>query len=127
MKWIIIPALLLLTACATTKPLETKPIVIDSKPIERPGLNLPPVDQFRANDVDWVIITPDTAEEIFAQMAARGEPVVIFGVTESGYEAIAINNQQALRVILQQQAVINGYREYYLRTDKLIGNHNSSQ
>lgn len=127
MKWIAIFGLMLVAACAKTDIEPTKPIVIDSKPIERPNLTLPPVDQFRAENVDWIIITPENAAEIFAEMEARGQAAVVFAVDEDGYEAISLNNQQALRVILQQQTVIDGYQQYYIVADRNIANHNANR
>jgi len=125
MKWLILSALIL-TGCteATTA---VRPIVIDSKPIERTELVLPNVDRYKARDVNWTIITPENAEEIFAELERQGKPLVLFGLTKDGYEGLSINTKEALRIILQQQAVIDGYRAYYVRTDDKIATHNSNQ
>lgn len=125
MKWIALVALVALAACNTPEE-TTRPIVISSQPIDRPALNLPPVDEFNARPVEWVVVTPDNVDQVFADMQARGEAPALFGVNEQGYENIAVNNQQALRVIMQQQAVIQGYREYYVRVDRNIRTHNDS-
>lgn len=126
MKYIAMAGVMLFLAACDTPELETKPIVIQSQPIQRPALNLPPVDPFRARDVEWVVITPENADRIFQEMEARGEAPALFGVDERGYENIAVNTQESLRVILQQQAVIDGYRAYYLRVNRTIEQHNSS-
>lgn len=125
MKYIAMVGLLLLAACDTPEP-TTKPIVIQSQPIQRPALTLPPVDPFRARDVEWVVITPENADEVFQRMQAQGQAPALFGVAERGYENISINTAESLRVILQQQAVIDGYREYYLRVDRNLAQHNST-
>lgn len=116
-----------LVACATPDPEEpVRPVVVQTEPLQRPGLNLPPVDEFRARPVEWMVITPENADEIFAQLEASGQPVVIFGVSERGYENIALNTSESLRVIVQQRAVIDGYERYYLEADGIIYEYNRS-
>lgn len=125
-KLLPILAIPLLVACApATK--GTQAIVIDSKPITRPELVLPNVDRFKAQDVEWIIITPENAEEVFAALQRHGRPVVLFGLDESGYKNVSVNTQEALRIIRQQQSVIAGYKQYYISVDGQIVKHNSEQ
>ena len=125
MKYIALAGFILLTACGEPTEL-VKPVVIQSQPISRPAINLPPVDRFNARPVEWIVVTPENIDQIFADMEARGVEPVIFGVNEQGYENIALNTQQSLSIILQQQAVIDGYREYYITADGRIREHNSN-
>jgi|TARA_R110000851_G_scaffold254198_1_gene406676 ABC-type glycerol-3-phosphate transport system substrate-binding protein len=125
MKWIVIAALAILTACTESQQAVT-PIVIQSEPIDRPNLILPSVDRFTAKPVEWTIVTPDNVEQVFADMQARGEAPALFVVTERGYENIATNVQESLRIIIQQQAQIDGYRRYYVITDGRIQEHNTA-
>ena len=126
MKYLILTGILLLAACGEPIPEPVRPIVIQAEPIARPALNLPNVDRIDARPVEWIVVTPENADQVFAEMEARGEEPVLFGVNEQGYENIAINTQQTLSVILQQQAVIDGYREYYITADGRIREHNSN-
>lgn len=126
MRFLAITGFVLLSACMHPEPEPVRPIVIQAEPIARPALNLPNVDRIEARPVDWIVVTPENADQVFAEMEARGEEPVIFGVNEQGYENIAINTQQTLSVILQQQAVIDGYREYYITADGRIREHNSN-
>ena len=125
MKWVALVALVALAAC-NTPPDDRSPVVIQSQPIERPALNLPTVDPYNARDVEWVVITPDNADRIFQEMRDKGQAPALFGVDERGYENISVNTAESLRVIMQQQAVIDGYRAYYLRVNRNIEQHNSS-
>ena len=127
MKWLILTSIIFIGGCSTTSPDPVRPIVIDSQPIARPALTLPAVDRYNARDVEWMIVTPDNVEAIFAEIAQAGQPIVIFGLTEEGYENISLNTSEALRVILQQQSVIDGYRAYYIRVDGSIAAHNAKQ
>lgn len=127
MRWIFVIAFLAAAACSPTSVEQPAPVVIQSKPIERPSLNLPEVDTFRARNVDWVVVTPDNVDSVFADLEAQGRAPALFGVTEEGYENISLNNRDALRVIMQQKAVIRGYQQYYIRVDRNISNHNSNR
>ena len=117
--YLILPVVFAIAACVQP-PEDTKPVVVSSEPLNRPQLNVPDVDQYRARKVEWVVVTPENIAEVFADLRARGEPVVLFGVTEKGYEKIALNTREALNVILQQRAVIDGYRRYYVEVDGVI-------
>ena len=130
MKQLFIAAgLLVLALAGCSRPDQTppvEPIVVQTEPLPRPGLNLPPVDEFRARPVEWMVITRENADEIFDQLEATGQPVVIFGVSENGYENIALNTSESLRVIIQQRAVIEGYERYYIEADGVIYEYNRS-
>jgi ABC-type glycerol-3-phosphate transport system substrate-binding protein len=125
MTWIVIAALAILTAC--TEPQEAvKTVVIQSEPIDRPHLILPSVDRFTASPVEWTIVTPGNVEQVFADMQSAGDAPALFVVNERGYENIASNIQESLRIIMQQQAQLDGYRRYYVVADSRIQEHNTS-
>jgi hypothetical protein len=115
-----------LSACSQAVPDPVQPITIKTQPVDRPSLNLPAVDRYKARPVDWVVITPENVDEVFENLKASGQPVVVFGVPERGYENIALNTNEALRVIIQQQAVIAGYESYYIKVDGVIYEYNRS-
>jgi hypothetical protein len=122
MKWLILTSFVFITACAM-RPDPVEPLVIRTKPLERPELVLPTVGTFKSRDIEWIIITPENVDEVFASLK---HPVVVFAVTQTGYESLSINTKEALRIILQQQAVIDGYKQYYIITDGSIAAHNAS-
>ena len=128
MKLIVILCLILgLAACGdgnNTAP--TTRVEINSTPISRPNLVLPRVDGYSAHNIEWIIITPDNADEVFATLAANGDSVALFAVTSKGYEKLSINAREALRVIMQQQSTINGYKRYYIEVDGVIFEYNQS-
>lgn len=123
MKLLLLASFVFVAACAMA-PDPVDPLVIRTRPIERPELVLPTVGTFKSRDVEWIIITPENVDEVFASLK---QPVVVFAVTPEGYESISINTKEALRVILQQQAVIDGYKQYYIITNGSIAAHNASQ
>ena len=47
----------------------TREIAVSAKPVEKPQLNLPPVDELNMRPVDWVIITE---ENLWIQLVHGG-------------------------------------------------------
>jgi len=104
-------ALLLLGACAK----QIEPLVISTKPIDKPPLVLPKADVIKTRDVNWVIITPENFEKIFAELSKNGDPIVMFALTADGYEALSLNQNDIRTYIQQQQAILYAYSAYYQR------------
>ena len=111
---IILLSSLWLVSCGTT----IKPIDVSVKQVERAPLVLPQVDRFRPGDVDWWIISDETAEERFVEMQEAGYDPVVFGLTDEGYKNLSINVKNIMKLIEQQQAVIDAYEEYYKEEPK---------
>ncbi len=108
--------LLLVSACS--KPVQE--IQISAKPVDKPELVLPYADPIQTRDVQWVVITPDNYEEVFAKLAKTGQPIVLFGLTDSGYENLALNLSDIRAFIQQQQAIIVAYEGYYKQSNAAI-------
>lgn len=108
--------LLAVSACGTT----TQQIEVSAKPIEKPELVLPKVDRISTRKVDWVIITPENFEEQIQKLKDRGKPIVFFGVTDEGYEALALNLNDLRSFIQQQQSIIVAYEGYYKNSNSAI-------
>ena len=110
-----------LSSCATT------PQVISYKeePIEKPALVLPATGTLELRDADWDIITPDALGQVFDKLQADGEPVVIYALTTEGYEQLSLNMADIIKLLSQQKAIIEAYKEYYEKTEKNIDDHNS--
>ena len=121
---LIIPIIAALSACGDLKPTSV-PVSIKTEPIQRPNLTLPPIDRIRSRDVEWIVLTPDNVDEVFAELTANGQAVVVFALTADGYENVSLNTRDALKIILQQEAVISGYKQYYTTVDQTISTHNS--
>lgn len=105
--------LLTLTGCGAM----VNPIDVTSAPADRLPLILPEIDEVNQKEVQWVLITEENYEEVFAELKETGEPVVFFALTDSGYENISINYQNARQIIQQQQAIIAAYENYYINQD----------
>lgn len=119
-----IVALVLMTILLSGCFHSTKPLVVQTKPIERIPLVLPEPDQYHPRNIEWIIITPENAEEVFARLKKEGKPVAIIGVTGEGYKVLALNNGDKLKLIKQLKAQIEAYRNYYIAIEKRDKAHN---
>ena len=105
---IALMAVLLLSSCSSI------PNVIDinAAPVEKQKLELPSVDRFSQRPTDWIVITPENAEQIF-NVIADGKTLVVFAMEEQSYQALSLNVTDLLKLVKQQQAVIAAYERYY--------------
>jgi hypothetical protein len=99
---------LALTGCSTIKELK-----VFSKAVERQPLNLTKPEAAKMEDIKWIIITSENAEEVFAKLKEQGKDPVLFGLTGDGYESLAKNFAQIRAYMLKQDAIINEYKQYY--------------
>ena len=103
-----------LSACSRTP----REIDYTPQPIDRPELILPVSDELRLSKIDWIIITPDNAAEEFDKIKASGKPVVVYALTNSGYEALALDMAKILKKLSEQNAIIVAYEDYYSNGDE---------
>ena len=107
-----------LAACSTTP----QRIEVTSRPIEKPELNLPAVDQVSMRKVEWVIITEANMEEEVTKWTAGGKPLAVFALTADGYERLGQNFSDIRALVQQQQAIIAAYDNYYKASEEVLDN-----
>jgi hypothetical protein len=69
-----------------------------------------PVD---LRDPNWVVITPENAEEVLSELQDRGYDPVIFGLTDIGYQRLSIDFAKIREHINTQRNVLLQYKQYY--------------
>lgn len=113
-------ASLALSGCASA------PRVVDvqSSPIEKPTLTLPKPDVLKLREVKWIVVNRQNVDQVFADLQKRGNSVVLFALTSGGYEAISLNQADLRKLVMQQQAIIGAYEEYYQKSQKVIDDAN---
>ena len=111
---LVIP-LLGITGCATTKTIK-----VLSEPVNSVALNPPNIRNLELNGVTWFIVTPENAEEVFEKLKTARTDVVLFALTDDGYKGLSLNLAQIRELLLQQQAIIQAYKEYYEETEQRI-------
>lgn len=95
-------------------------VKVSTKPVDKPELVLPEADTLSMRDVEWVIITPENINKVFEDLQKTNGTVVLFAVTEKGYENIALNANDLRTFIQQQNAIILAYRNYYIRSQQAL-------
>ena len=110
--------LISLAACST-KP---QVIEISAKPIDKPTLSLPPVDELNMRELEWIVINEDNVDAVIARLAASGKPFAIYGLTGDGYGDLGLNFSDIRALVQQQQAIIAAYEGYYEQAEEAMDN-----
>jgi hypothetical protein len=105
-----------LAACSTTPQI----IEVTSKPINKPELVLPDIDQVNMRKIEWIIITEANMAEEVAKWTAGGKPLAVFAITAQGYENLGQNFSDIRTMIQQQQSIIAAYDNYYKESTKAL-------
>ena len=113
---------LFLMGCAN----QPKLIEVSAKPIDKPELVLPMAQELNLRDVDWVVVTADNVEQVLADIKKTGRPVVLFALTDKGYENISLNLSDLRSYIQQQQAIMAAYNRYYKDAEDTIDEYNQT-
>ena len=95
-----------------------KPII--AKPIEKPDLVLPPVDELRMREVKWYVINEDNVDQVMAELDSQGIPVGLYALTGKGYANLGQNFSDIRAMIQQQQAIIVAYENYYKQAEEAL-------
>ena len=111
MKNIILLSLLavFLTSCGSS----VQEIQVTTVEVSKTPLNLQNPDPLKLQDVEWIIITKDNANEIFERIKAAGGEYALFAVEDTGYEKLQINYTDIRNKLAEQRQLLLAYREYY--------------
>ena len=110
---ILIPMIMGLQGCALLAWNAVKPVEIQKKAVERTPLNLADPQPLKPTSPNWIIITPANAEQVWAELRKRNADLVLFALTDDGYEELAVDMAQIRTFIAQQREIIVRYRQYY--------------
>jgi len=113
-----VTSLLLLSGCAFPglnlfSKSDVKPVEVISKPIERTRLDIPDPKPLKGREFEWIIITPENAEETWNKLKEKNVDLVLIGLTDIGYEELAMTMAEVRNLIAQQRTIIIKYKEYY--------------
>ena len=98
----------LLTSCSTIQPLE-----VFKTEVERRPLNLPLPAPAELEQIRWIIINRENAEEVFTDLESKNIDPVIIGLTDEDYENFRKNYAQIRAYMIKQNTIIDAYKEYY--------------
>ena len=99
---------LTISGCSSIKALE-----IFTTEVERQPLNLKSPEVVKMDEIEWIVISSENSEEMFAKMKEKGYDPVIFGLSDEEYEDLAVNFAQIRAYITKQNEILKQYRQYY--------------
>ena len=111
LAWIIaLPLILclLLSGCSGVKKLE-----IFKNEVEREKLNLKKPTALELEQLRWIIITSENAEEVFKKLEEQGIDPVLFGLTDKDFELLAKNFARIRNQLKITNDLLDKYKEYY--------------
>jgi hypothetical protein len=90
-----------------------KPIEIQTKAVERTPLNLPQPTPLKGRAVEWFVVTPENVDQVWERLREKKVDLVLFAITDDGYEELSISMAELRNFIAQQRSIIIKYKEYY--------------
>ena len=111
---ILLPLLaLFLVGCAGTK-VQPEPKVVIQKEIEKKlPLNIADPLPLELQEIQWVIVTRDNIEEVWAEIEGDNEGVALFALRHGDYERLALNIVEIRRILGEYVIILEMYKEYY--------------
>ena len=111
---ILLPVMaLFLVGCATNKVQPTEKIVIQKVIEKKLPLNIHDPEPLELADVEWVIVTRENIDEVWAQIEADNEGVALFALRHGDYERLALNIVDIRAQLGEYIIILKRYREYY--------------
>jgi len=81
--------------------------------VKRTPLNLEEPAPLSMTPIKWIVITRENYQEIFDELEKNNTDVVLFGLTDEGYEELVINFAQVRKYIILNRHILMKYKEYY--------------
>ena len=111
---LIVLLILALTGCTIGE----KKIKILQVEEPRQKLNLPDPMPLTLEEIRWIIITSENAEEVFAKLKEQGIDPVLFGLTDKDYEMLSKNFAQIRQKLQETNNLLEEYKKYYEGEEK---------
>ena len=115
--------LLVVTACSRTpiKEVVTVPTVVETPEIEASTINIVRrPDPVAMKDADIVVVTESNLEDVIKRIKGTQGEFVLYAMTASSFEALALNLEQIKRFIEEQNEVILYYEKAVNKDDNEI-------
>ena len=109
-KIIALVLIIFLTGCSIGGEKKIKIFSIE-KPREK--LDYPMPTALELEQVKWIIITSENAEEVFAKLEAVGIDPVLFGLTDKDFQVLAKNFAQIRQKLQETTNLLEEYKKYY--------------
>lgn len=114
-KILAIAIMILLTGCSIGG---EKRIKIFSVEEPRQKLNYPMPTALQLEELKWIIITSENAQEVFKKLEEAGIDPVLFGLTDKDYQVLARNFAQIRQKLQETNNLLEEYKKYYEPEEK---------
>lgn len=111
-KVLLLMFVLILTGCSQ-KEILTETVVVNKTP-----LNLKNPEPIKLNNINYYIITKDNANSVFDSLQKQDKELVLFAIEPTDYENLSLNILYIKKYLIEQQNIINAYKEYYEKSEK---------
>jgi len=119
---LLIPTIFL-SSCSSVP----KTVTYQSAPIDKPSLILPDATVLALRDVDFIIVTVDNVDEVITELKKVNSNVVLFSLTDVGYENLSLNNADILKLVAEQKSIIAAYKSYYEGINTNVDDYNDNR
>ena len=103
----------MLMGCAFPGFKKVDEVTIKKEEVARTPLNLPDPAPLTPRTSEWILITPENADAVWKRLRDSNTDPVLIGLTDDGYERLALDMAEIRVFIAQLRAVLQKYREYY--------------
>ena len=100
----------------------TKKVQIETIPEKRVQLNLHEPEPVKLSKVIWFVVTPENIDTTFNRLKQSKNDLVLFGLSETGYQNLSTNMAVINKYIYEQKTIIKSYKKYYESTDSTESN-----
>jgi uncharacterized protein YecA (UPF0149 family) len=81
--------------------------------VPRVELNLDKPTALQLEQIKWIIITSENADEVFKKMEEQGLDPVLFGLNDKDFQLIAKNFAQIRNQLKITNDLLDKYKKYY--------------
>ena len=103
----------MVTGCAFPGWKKVDEVTVKKEEVARTALNIPDPAPLRPRTHDWILITPDNADAVWKRLRESNTDLVIIGLTDDGYERLALDMAEIRNFVAQLRGILNQYRQYY--------------
>ena len=118
-KILALALIVLLTGCSIGG---EKKIKIFSLEKPREKLDYPMPTALQLEELKWIIITSENAQEVFKKLEEAGIDPVLFGITDKDYQVLARNFAQIRQKLQETNNLLKEYKKYYEGEDNANSN-----
>jgi len=105
---LLIAGVLSLSGCSSIKKLDIFTMEVERTPLD---LDKPTIQQLE--ELKWIIITSENADEVFKKMKEQGLDPVVFGLSDTDFQLLSKNFAQIRAHMMKLNVMIDEYKDYY--------------